>query len=406
MRSDFSIILAVSSFVIFLLAGGAAADLREDSLRAYAKKFGLIPASQTTSTTSLAKSSVGRELFESELLSLNGKISCRTCHLDEFSSADGLPNAIGVGGTGKGQERMKSGGRVVPRNTLPLWGRGSVGFHTLFWDGKVDGSSGQVVSQFGNSLPSSDPLVVAVHLPFVEIREMVHNDLHVAEDYRNETVGSAKRIFDALTVRIRSNANLGGKVALAFDISVQDVTFSHIAESIAEFIRDEFRIRSTRFHRFAFEGKSLKRDEIDGGILFYGKGRCALCHNGPLFSDLKFHAIPFPQAGFGKNGFGSDFGRYNVTFDDRDLYKFRTPPLFNVVSTGPYSHSGAVSDLAKAIRYHFDPLRHLNLNAMTARNRVDYYRRLSAWSGNNVSIPTLDDGEIQNLIAFLKTLSF
>ena len=45
-----------------------------------------------------------------------------------------------------------------------------------FWDGKVDASSDSLKSQFGTELPSKDPLIVAVHLPVVEIREMLDED--------------------------------------------------------------------------------------------------------------------------------------------------------------------------------------------------------------------------------------
>ena len=53
-------------------------------------------------------------------------------------SADGIPNAVGVGGIGEGSERVKSYGAILPRNTLPLWGRGIENFNTLFWDGRIE----------------------------------------------------------------------------------------------------------------------------------------------------------------------------------------------------------------------------------------------------------------------------
>ena len=76
---------------------------------------------------------VGKVFFNSKNLSLNGNIACQSCHLNEFSSADGLPNAVGVHGEGKGKERLKSEYLdIIPRNTLPFWGRGGVGFNTFF----------------------------------------------------------------------------------------------------------------------------------------------------------------------------------------------------------------------------------------------------------------------------------
>ena len=73
------------------------------------------------------------------------------------------------------------GGSIVPRNTLALWGRAARQFDTFFWDGKVQKTEYGIVSQFGDQAPSDDPLIVAVSLPFVEIREMVSDDQYVQE---------------------------------------------------------------------------------------------------------------------------------------------------------------------------------------------------------------------------------
>ena len=70
-----------------------------------------------------------------------------------------------------------------------------------------------------------------------------------------------------------------------------------------------------------------------------------MCHAGAYFTDFQYHTIAFPQLGSGRNGFGIDYGRFNVTYNPADLYKFRTPPLFNVTNTPPYGHSGSVNSL-------------------------------------------------------------
>ncbi len=397
-------LLALS--LVFMLAAPALADMRVKLLRDYAISAGLVEPSGLVPHFSTEKAKVGKQLFETTTLSLNGDTSCKTCHLDEFSSADGLPNAVGVFGQGKGPSRMRSGGAIIPRNTLPLWGRGSVGFNVFFWDGKVDASSNELLSQFGSHAPSDDPLVVAVHLPFVEIREMLVDTGAVAESFRKENVQAAFDIYELLSERLRANDDLAGPLAKAFQIAKRDIEFRHIAEAIAVFVRDKFRVRQTKFHKFVFGNGTLDSDEVAGGLLFYGKGRCAICHNGPFFSDLKFHAIPFPQVGFGKNGFGIDYGRFNVTFRGQDTYKFRTPPLYNVVKTAPYSHSGSVAGLRDAIRYHFDPLRDIDTENMTLVERTEFYKRLKAWGSESVQPNVLSDDEIKNLVAFLHTLSF
>ena len=397
--------------IVFLSAvqvcapSAAAETMREAVLRKAAIRNGLRPAEETWPKAEPKKVAVGRLLFESNLLSLTRNVSCRSCHLDEFGSADGLPLAHGAGGVGKGVERMKSAAGVLPRNTLPLWGRGGIGFRVFFWDGKVDGSSGRVESQFGDMAPSQDPLVVAVHLPPAEFREMIGEN-GATEWLRQGKVSAARWIYGEIVRRIRETPEIATPLAEAFGVRVENLRFLHVAEAIAAFIRSEFRIRETAFHRFVFRGKPLSEQELAGGLLFYGRGRCAACHNGPYFSDFRFHVVPFPQFGFGSNGFGIDYGRYNVTQNPRDLYAFRTPPLFNVTKTAPYSHSGAVRNLADAIRAHVDPLANVDTSRLSARERAEIYRKIARWSQEPGHAAELDEKDIANLVAFLATLEF
>ena len=378
----------------------------EDIVRQAALSNGFVPVEETHASVNPDLAAHGQVLFESKALSLNGNISCQNCHLDEFGSADGIPNAVAVGGEGKGRNRIMSGGAIIPRNTLPFWGRGGTGFSVFFWDGKVDFSVGQRVSQFGDAYPSDDPLITAVHLPAAEIREMLEEDETVYAA-KQESVDSALDVYDAVLAGLREKepAAISG-IARAFSIPSEDVSFLQVATAVANFIRDKFRLRETRFHRFVFEGGTLTDQELGGARLFYGKGKCSNCHAGPYFTDFEFHAVPFPQLGFGKNGFGIDYGRFNVTHDPDDLYRFRTPALANVERTAPYGHSGSVASMRDAIVYHFDPLREIDLGAMTALDRHEYFKRLAVSADSKVLTAYLDDEEVESLVAFLKTLTF
>ncbi|NHK27156.1 methylamine utilization protein MauG [Parvularcula flava] len=389
-------------------AAVAAQDLRQRVLRDAALEAGLTPPDAVNAPFDPEKAAIGEALFASDTLSLNSDMSCRTCHLPQFSSGDGLPNAVGTGGIGEGPARLATEGEIVPRNALPLWGRGGIGFDTFFWDGKVrrDTETGAIISQFGMAPPADDPLLTSVHLPFVEIDEMVDETQNVSDLYKTESVASAETIFEELAGRVRSDENLAVPLAAAFSMDPSELSFDQVADAVAHFIRREFRIRETDFHKFVFSGDSFTNEQLRGGLLFYGKGGCVACHNGPFFTDFEFHAIPFPQAGFGKNGFGLDYGRYNVTFDPRDLYKFRTPPLYNVEHSAPYSHSGSVATLEDAIRAHIDPLA---LDAFRHHNpieRQEYYRRLKAWASEPMSPAALTEDDITSITVFLNSLTY
>jgi cytochrome c peroxidase len=331
---------------------------------------------------------IGKNFFNSENISLNGDTSCQTCHLDKFGSADGIPNAVGVGGVGEGAERVKNYGAILPRNTLPLWGRGIENFDVLFWDGRVEKVEEYIFSQFGKDFPSNDPLIVAAHLPPVEIREMLVEDKFIT-DNKQERLNSAENVFSKLADKARLvEAEAMQNLADFHNINISDVTYFHIAESIAEFIREKFAVQQTKFHKFVFEDGSLTEDEFNGAMLFYGKGKCASCHSGPLLSDMQFHTIAFPQIGYGKNGFGIDYGKYNTS------HNF------------PYSHSGSVADLEEAVVYHFDPLRFFDASESNELDRVEYYKRLSLATKSELLTVYLSKEEVDEIISFLKTLSF
>ncbi|EPX76423.1 His-Xaa-Ser system-associated MauG-like protein [Salipiger mucosus] len=382
-----------------------AETMREAVLREAVLENGLRPAEELWPELDPEKAAAGERLFESELLSLTRNVSCRSCHLDEFGSADGLPLGHGAGGIGKGVERMKSPAGVLSRNTLALWGRGGIGFDVFFWDGRVDASSGEIRSQFGTMAPSDDPLVVTAHLPPVEFREMI-GESDDTEWLRQGEVGAAAEVHQEIARRIRASPEIAAPLSEAFDLKVDELTYLQIAEALAAFIRSEFRVRDTKLHRFVFDGQRLTDRELAGGLLFYGRGQCAACHSGPYFSDLTFHAIPFAQFGFGFNGFGIDYGRYNFTQDPRDRYAFRTPPLYNVTKTAPYSHSGIEPHLAGAISAHVDPLAEINTSKLSARERAELYQKIARWSGEPSYAVELSDEEVKDLVAFLATLDF
>lgn len=398
---------AINTLLLLTLLGSSVAraqsPMREQALRKAAINAGVKPLSEIYIEPNSAMADIGAKLFESKLLSFNGEMSCQTCHLDAFSSADGLPNAIGTGGFGEGRERQNSKGDIVPRNTLPLWGRGTKGFDTFFWGGKVSKTTEGIESQFGASLPSNDPLVVAVHLPFVEIREMVVRDDRIKKKYEKENFNSAEEIFAILVERVKNDPVLGTELGQAANIKIGNLKFANVAEAIAEFIREKFKIKTTQFNEFVFNGGTLTKEQLRGGLIFYGKGQCSICHSGALMSDLKFYVMPFEQVGFGKNGFGVDYGRFNATRNPDDIYKFRTPPLVNVAKTGPYSHSGAYHNLNDIILAHVDPLANYNGKERTPTQRREDLSRIANWS-KMMSLPEpLSVEEIELIIEFLNT---
>lgn len=152
-----------------------------------------------------------------------------------------------------------------------------------------------------------------------------------------------------------------------------------------------------------------------GARLFVGRGNCAFCHLGPAFTNGEFHSIgiPFFTAG------GADGGRHSgirslrenrltllgswnddpvradgiatrhVDPQHRNFGEFRVPSLRMAARTAPYMHNGSLATLADVVRHYarFDP------------------ERLHG-DGEAILKPLgLDDAEIDDLVAFLESLS-
>ena len=91
----------------------------------------------------------------------------------------------------------------------------------------------------------------------------------------------------------------------------------------------------------------MNQAAIRGMAIFKGKARCILCHNGPNFTDNKFHNLGVPQVGPQKE----DVGRYEVTHREHDRGAFKTPTLRSIIDTSPYMHDGVFLSLEEVIDF-------------------------------------------------------
>ena len=142
-NSKFLFLLLVSLY----LSPSSAGDFKDPLVKQLAFSNGYAQPDTTHAKVEEDLVKIGEKFFESENLSLNGRISCSTCHIDRLGTSDGLPNSAGIGGTGE-SERLMSG-QIVPRNALALFGVGGLGFDTFFWDGGGVGSG--EIKTHGNS---------------------------------------------------------------------------------------------------------------------------------------------------------------------------------------------------------------------------------------------------------------
>ncbi|WP_422371689.1 cytochrome-c peroxidase [Hoeflea sp.] len=377
---------------------------------------------------------IGRLLFYDPILSGNRNISCGTCHHHELASGDALALGVGEGGEGIGPKRTTGRGdarieKRVPRNASALFNLGAREIHVLFHDGRLS-----VDPIFGNGfnspaeeyLPSGLKGILAAQalFPLTSETEMAGNP------EENKIAGAAydriDHVWPLITERVRAIPEYLERFQKADPqiATAGDLTITHIANALGDFINAEWRVTDTPFDRYlAGEVAALDESARAGMALFYGTAGCGGCHSGRLMTDQGFHALALPHFGPGRtrrfDPYVRDVGRMGETDRLEDAYRFRTPMLRNVALTGPWGHNGAYDTLEGIVRHHLDPAagfetwrpEMVRLPADERFAAVDFIsfedaRERARLAGRiDITPVKLDEAELAQLVAFLKSLS-
>jgi cytochrome c peroxidase len=313
-----------------------------------------------------AQLSLGQALFFDKELSGNRDVSCATCHHPLLHTSDNLSVSLGTGGTGLGPSRIKGPVRnLIPRNSPELFNRGLHTVTTLFWDGRVAGTR---ISGFDT--PAGSALLPGVNSAFAAqaFFPPTSNDEMRGNAGDRDVFGGVNEIallaeddlqgiWTAVMTRLLALPAYVQMFQAAYPtIPISQLDYSHAANAIAAFETARWTAIDTPWDRYvAGDTSALSTTAKQGAILFFGKARCSECHSSPLFTDQGFHNIAVPQVGPGKGSSAPlDFGFELVTGNPDDRFKFKTPPLRNVVLTAPYMHNGAYVSLRDAVAHHFN----------------------------------------------------
>ena len=380
------------------------------------------------------KEVLGQALFFDPIASGPRAISCATCHVRSKGAGDGLPAAVGLGANGVGDERLAAPDAfLVPRNSLPFFNRGRPEFKTLFWDGRVQvGPGGKFETPLGQRLPSGfeNLLSAAAVFPLVEPDEMLgrseeknfnsgkyHQEL--LEDTGAESNDFQKRtlvVFDRLVARVVGSPSKPAnttqeKYRKLFEVAypgatVETIRIAHVGNALAAYIGAAFELQPAPWDQYVSgDLRAISPEQKRGALLFYGKGRCAVCHSGTQFSDLNFHGLAVPQLSVGKHGAFLDYGRAGATSRGVDRFKFRTPPLRNVSETGPWGHNGVFRTLSQVIEHHFNPVPALYKAQQSHPDTSQHAGRLlSQRSPLLGEMSPLSDKDVRELLSFLQAL--
>ncbi|MFV1884320.1 MAG: cytochrome-c peroxidase [Balneola sp.] len=304
----------------------------------------------TDNPTTDAGATLGRVLFYDKNLSLNGTISCGSCHSPALVFSDSSTFSIGFDG---GETRRHSMSLIFAR----YYDRGR-----FFWDERAETLEDQVL------MPIQDE--VEMGLTYDQIKERIEE-----QDFYPD-------LFEA-----------------AF--GSPEITQEKAALALAQFVRsivsvsskyDEGRAQvntiGDNFPNFTAQenlGKQLfLRPIINGGAACFG------CHTTEAFIN--------PAPGATNNGLdevtGSDAGVFETFDDQRFDAAFKVTSLRNIELSGPYMHDGRFETLEEVVEHYNSGIKdHPNLAPA-----------LTAPDGSPVRL-NLTETEVDAIVAFLKTLT-
>ncbi len=280
------------------------------------------------------KIELGRKLFFDRRLSINRTMSCAMCHVPEQAFVNWeLATAVGVEG------------RSVKRNSPTVINVAYL--DALFHDGRDFSLETQYIA------------------PMVASNEMA-----------NPSMGW-----------VVSQINRDAEYQAMFDAAfAAPASLNSIGQALGTYQRSLV-AGNSKFDRWYYGGDetALGAAEQRGFELFKGEAGCASCHligeESALFTDTQFydigygrlredirqnppktvpvqvapgvvHQVDFARVKSVSATREADLGRYEVTEETEDRWKFRTPSLRNVGVTPPYMHDGAFSTLSDVLNFY------------------------------------------------------
>jgi cytochrome c peroxidase len=312
------------------------------------------------------KISLGQRLFFDRRLSVDGTVSCSTCHDPARAFTDGKPTSVGIKG--------RVGQRNAPTILNALYNK------TQFWDGRVNTLEEQAALPIVNAVEMGYPNVDAAVAQIAAVEEYQH-------------------AFRIVFGRPPNGPDL--------------------LRAIASYERTQLSFDSPFDHFIAGETNAIDASAKRGWELFNTQARCNKCHaltettrDVTNLIDNDFHNIGIgiirhnvvalagqaeqliksgDTAAIDRAAIQTDMsalGRFLITKKEKDIASFKTPNIRNVLVTGPYFHDGSQETL-------WDVMDHYNKGDGLQNPYLD----------EDIQPLALTESDIDDIVAFMASLT-
>jgi cytochrome c peroxidase len=362
------------------------------------------PAPAATDKLS-ATAALGEKIFEDPSLSASGQVACASCHESDHAFAG--DTVVPIGGVGVDVQGFRNAPSLTYLTQNPAFFFDDEGTPTGGFD--RDGRAASLAEQ--------------ARRPFLAAHEMAN--------------ASVADVVDKL-----SRAAYAAEFRTVFGdqiFATPDAAFERALFALQKYQQEdtaEFAPFTSKYDAFLAGKTQLTDGELRGFVLFNDprKGNCAACHPSaradgapPLFTDFTYDNLGVPRnADIRANDAAGYFDLGLCGPDRTDLAQmrelcgaFKVPTLRNVALTAPYFHNGRFATLTEVLRFYvrrdthpdewypIDPATGLahKFDDLPADLTVNVNTTEPPYDRRPGDLPALTEPEIQDVVAFLQTLT-
>jgi len=276
-----------------------------------------------------AKIELGRQLYFDPRLSIDGTVSCATCHSHTSGFAANTQFGIGVKGQMGGRNSPVSYNRILSS--------------AQFWDGRAATLEEQAIGPIANPIEmghTHDACEKCV--ASIDGYKLQFDAVFGKDSINIDNIGKALATFERAIVTGPAPYDYAAALKPFLDNYPEKEDIEALKEDSPETYKKYLSVKADA------DAHPMSESARRGMALFFSeKTNCTACHAGANFTDEKYHNL-----GVGMDAMEPDLGRYEVTKDEKDKGAFKTPTIRNVEFTAPYMHDGSQKTLEEVVEWY------------------------------------------------------
>lgn len=259
--------------------------------------------------TDIRKVTLGRKMYNEARVSLDGTLSCATCHVIDKGGADsrGTRTSEGIYG--------QFGGINAPTVLNAVFNV------EQFWNGRAHTLADQAAGPPVNPVEMGD------------------------------------QTWEQICERLKEDASL---VAEFQSIYPEGITQATVTDAIAEYEKTLI-TPNDRLDQMLKGDENALTEEEKKGLAAFMDNSCAVCHVGKTLGGQSFETLGIYEDYYAAREQSNpdivynddDKGLAGFTGDTADLHRFKVPGLRNISKTSPYFHDGTQATIEDAVRAMF-----------------------------------------------------